>query len=667
MDLLELRDLGVDLALLDLLEAADMREQWVVKPGTGGPDWRVITTAGGRVGALYAGRRALTLALDPDDAQGLAAGHGFRVVKKYATTWRLRVPAAALGQLALREVVLEAVVRALLRTHDRTRAPRHLPAEDPDVHDAATAAVPSIDVAAVLLDITRRWHCGMDEEAVYDVVQGWWPLGPRRELADVALAVADGEVRAVFRCSSGARDARATVRSSTRHRACRGGLRRRAGPRPRAPRRPGRARAPAARRHGPGEVRQLRRAGARVSGDPVVQAGRRPPHLDELREVCARLHANPVLHMSLHSKELFHSNTLAWLVEAHRELGAKALAPWLVPDPEQQVFRVRREHRNLDLVVELPGFRPLVVENKTFSLPDEGQLSRYDAVNLPRAGLPDATRLLLSLPDPGWTSWQGWTWVSYDALAEQLAPLVDPLAARDPFAARLVEHYLDLVRDLLHVAKLTRVQDDSEPVYLDADQVALLRSVRLHGIMQKLRARQLMRRLAGLAGQDRSPAPAIRHVNHERKRADGDPPVLPNGDALGWQLRERSGVGSSFPRRSPVEECRKGEAGGVRLLPLRVVVRLHHRAGVRALRARAGRGLQPLRPGLRLPLREGAPAGGARAVRPGTGSHDAGGAAGRRLSAWRPSPGARTSSSGCSATTSTSSRVAPTRTGLCSA
>ena len=423
----------VDPRLLSLLAEAATLTPLVVKPDSGGVNWRVIAPAQDGRGAAYVGRQSMRLALCPDDAEEVSARTGLEIVERNATTCRLKVPAASLDD-DVRAEVLNVTVRALHRAAAGAR--RQVAAEDPDVQEVTDVDLPDIPVAAVLFKVTRKWQPGMDDDEVYDVVHGWWRLGPRRELADYAMAVADGQVRGVYRVL--------------------GWRARREGDRDWEHDAPGKPRwgfdgepAPELAYLVGLDVRVLYPRGAqtvvryvncgtqlpgrvaRLSSSPATVTST----LDELREVCDRLHAKPVLHMSLHSKELFHSNTLGWLFEAHPDLAAQALAPWLVPDATQTALRIRREHRKLDLVVELPGFRPLVVENKTFSLPDEHQLQRYDEVNIPGAGLENATRMLLSLPDPGWTSWRSWTWVSYAMLVQRLAPLVEPLTGATPSQA----------------------------------------------------------------------------------------------------------------------------------------------------------------------------------------------------------------------------------------
>lgn len=274
----------------------------------------------------------------------------------------------------------------------------------------------------------------------------------------------------------------------------------------------------------------------RVRQLPVAAA---PPvdELEQLHGVCQRLQANPVLHMSLHSKELFHSNFLAWLVEAHPDLGEQVLKPWLESDSTQKALRVRRETHHLDVVIELPGYRPLVIENKVFSLPYKAQLAGYDEVNLPKAGLTGATRILLSLPDPGWVTWEGWTWVSYDVLADRLEPHVSTLTSRDAFSGLLLRHYVSMVRDLLELARLTAATGDGDEVALDADQVELLRPLRLHDVMQKLRARQILLRVEGAYRERATPFTWTEVGMANGSVLMSTALTLDNRDQLGWQLQ----------------------------------------------------------------------------------------------------------------------------------
>jgi hypothetical protein len=115
------------------------------------------------------------------------------------------------------------------------------------------------------------------------------------------------------------------------------------------------------------------------------------------------------------------------------------LARWL-RRAEQPVASVQREYKHLDLVVRLPGFAPVVVENKMFALPDELQLRRY--LDGPvKAIVPQPTCILLSLTDPGWSDGRldvhgnPWVHVSWRDLANRLQK---QFAGRSDFGAQIL-------------------------------------------------------------------------------------------------------------------------------------------------------------------------------------------------------------------------------------
>jgi hypothetical protein len=91
--------------------------------------------------------------------------------------------------------------------------------------------------------------------------------------------------------------------------------------------------------------------------------------IDQLASLLSELEAEPLYHASRGSKELFHSDVLAWFVRTEPARAAEVFKPWLTPGNGPTTVRVRREYKRLDLVVELPGFAPLIVENKAFALP----------------------------------------------------------------------------------------------------------------------------------------------------------------------------------------------------------------------------------------------------------------------------------------------------------
>jgi len=59
-----------------------------------------------------------------------------------------------------------------------------------------------VDERSILIRIPQLWDPGMSDDELYDATRGHWKLGPRRELAELALAVVAGVVHEVYRIES---------------------------------------------------------------------------------------------------------------------------------------------------------------------------------------------------------------------------------------------------------------------------------------------------------------------------------------------------------------------------------------------------------------------------------------------------------------------------------
>lgn len=90
------------------------------------------------------------------------------------------------------------------------------------------------------------------------------------------------------------------------------------------------------------------------------------------------LQSSPLFNLSLSSKELFHSNFLAWLaqkypslfVEICKDLGCQA-------DWSNANWCVERESMNFDLCIKTGEKIVMVLENKVKSIPSKLQLDEY--------------------------------------------------------------------------------------------------------------------------------------------------------------------------------------------------------------------------------------------------------------------------------------------------
>jgi len=260
---------------------------------------------------------------------------------------------------------------------------------------------------------------------------------------------------------------------------------------------------------------------------------------EKVRIICDRLAVEPVFHMSLHSKELFHSNVLAWFCEAFPHEAHVVFSRW-VPARETSIHKVQREHQHLDLVVEIPGLSPVIIENKVFSPPDDEQLDRYSSGAL--TGLDDPSCVLLSLGDPNWeqavfTSTSGMTWrhVSYRDLADALSEVVTSI---EGFAGDVLRHYVAFITSLQELVDEIGNPGRDDSIDLDPKSREMLQRIRLFDAIGKLRTR------SASASLQRAVRPFLgaAEVKFDANFTNAQPLMeaflqCRNGDRIGWQYQ----------------------------------------------------------------------------------------------------------------------------------
>lgn len=221
------------------------------------------------------------------------------------------------------------------------------------------------------------------------------------------------------------------------------------------------------------------------------------------------LQSSPLFHLSLTSKELFHSNFLYWLGVTYRDLFKETFsnlgcrtAAW----PED--WTVEREYKaaksiSLDLCVKGPGKNGkiyLILENKVKSIPNQQQLNRYVAI---RNVAPTCDFVLLSLatdfPDKDQIDVNsGGKWIvwNYGDLAAALDKALTSCGGNvSPFHKAILEDYIQMVRGLdglfghLTVDDNGRYCDNVSQVYANLRMDDVYEKIRTSLIAEKLRNR----------------------------------------------------------------------------------------------------------------------------------------------------------------------------------
>jgi len=236
-----------------------------------------------------------------------------------------------------------------------------------------------------------------------------------------------------------------------------------------------------------------------ISQNQTDTAGMSNANTSPVDHIVSRLMEEPLTHLMLGHRELFHSNLLAWFFRYIPESADLVFCPLTsyCQTPYQHPREVLREKSNLDLLFRWPDRRPLVIENKVFSLPDEEQLISYAAKASAKDEL--CAFWLLSLSDPGWENGRNelggseWCWLSYAELAKRIQRSLKPEDCS--YAAETMRHYSQAVGLLSDLVERVVVKEAGETVALSPDVKSALKDDRLKSSMAKLRARSIAQRI----------------------------------------------------------------------------------------------------------------------------------------------------------------------------
>lgn len=211
---------------------------------------------------------------------------------------------------------------------------------------------------------------------------------------------------------------------------------------------------------------------------------------------------NAIFQLSLSSKELFHSNFLAWLAEDDNTRGVfnQIMRSWMENpdwtfDPETMV--VKREYNHFDLCVcdrhidkekEVIDGVQLVLENKFKSIAYKAQLKNYmEKAETKNKNNANTKYILLTLAedfvDKTVIECLGWEIITYAEYAKLLREGINLI--NDCFYRELIGHYCKFIETFAEHTKkcLNNIRDDAGWGVLDDKD---FKEVRCNDIWQKL-------------------------------------------------------------------------------------------------------------------------------------------------------------------------------------
>jgi len=224
-------------------------------------------------------------------------------------------------------------------------------------------------------------------------------------------------------------------------------------------------------------------------------------------EMVKRLKDSPIFSMSLGSKELFHSNFLAWLTENYPSEMADLFTDLInqskpsepiLPYKVEKGVRVKREERNIDLAITFDGDRRIIIENKVKSVPYPEQLDEYYEKTEKKHNAKKEytnTYILLTINQPTFNldRCPSWLVLTYKELAGKLKKLK---LTENPYYEALLKDYIQLIESLDKTMDLFRFDDDLTKAFLLGEKdTAILKDLRLYDMVAKYRASQVEERI----------------------------------------------------------------------------------------------------------------------------------------------------------------------------
>jgi len=223
--------------------------------------------------------------------------------------------------------------------------------------------------------------------------------------------------------------------------------------------------------------------------------------MDALTEILERLELNPVFHMSQGSRELFHSDLIAYYIRHHRT----AFVSQMIKNLPQQAaviespLRPLREVNNLDLLVPLSDNAWLVIENKVKSLPRRDQLEKYARLEKSLQIRLKAKTVFFSIlcmskprfftPGSEFRCQEGQTWqfLSYGSVAAAMRNVFQGVTS---FDGQLALRYASFIEDLVALYKVVELTESEDFLRINKFY-EVLRAHRIHDLVLKWRVDQL--------------------------------------------------------------------------------------------------------------------------------------------------------------------------------
>lgn len=201
--------------------------------------------------------------------------------------------------------------------------------------------------------------------------------------------------------------------------------------------------------------------------------------------------ASPLFQLSLGSKELFHSNFIAWLAGKYPEQVGKLFAPYLKNDSgDLTITRIERELKNIDVHLYFANGQELILENKVKSIPYIEQLEEYCEGHTPNQNF-----LLLTLTRPEFTKTDKitvrdtfWHTMSYSELAKLLQTIVPIINGQ--YDKLILKDYIYFITFISNIMENVDVKESDQFTFYNPktdDTLKLMDKIRMADVYAKIK------------------------------------------------------------------------------------------------------------------------------------------------------------------------------------
>ena len=216
-------------------------------------------------------------------------------------------------------------------------------------------------------------------------------------------------------------------------------------------------------------------------------------------ELYKNLKKSNLFFLSLHSKELFHSNFIAWIAERNEEAFRKFFKDFTgIQVPNN--YSVKREYKNFDLCISALNDNDqevsisCIIENKVKSMPYAEQLEKYSE-KLESMGAMDAKKVLLSLSTESLPNVDGWVCRTYEDLANSLDKIDSLFEGYDQF---ILKDYIGFIKTLHQLQSEWEIPGKYKAAFTMDDET---KKLRIDDLCQKIIYSKILNRILKELGE----------------------------------------------------------------------------------------------------------------------------------------------------------------------